>query len=149
VRDVVYAGAIVDDRACWHELEGTSSTGAWFMQFHAGPSGHAFVRDPEDPTCHRFSPCRFGENEATYKTRVKSDVAQGLGAMRSAFDLPAGWQGATFAVPWDDAAQSKTTTEERRQAGRNADGGGRCGPAHWPARSVDRSRFSPPFSRAR
>ena len=31
--------------------------------------------------------------------------------MRSAFDLPAGWQGATFAVPWDDAAQSKTTTE--------------------------------------
>ncbi len=95
----------------WDELEGMSSTGAWFMQFHAGPSGHAFVRDPEEPTCHRFYPCRFGEDEATYKARVKSDVAQGLGAMRSAFDLPAGWQGATFAVPWDDAAQSKTTTE--------------------------------------
>lgn len=95
----------------WDELKGMRSTGAWVMQFHAGPSGHAFVRDADDPTCHRFYPCRFGEDDATYQARVKSDVAQGLGAMRSVFDLPTDWRSTTFAVPWDDAAQSGTTTE--------------------------------------
>ena len=95
----------------WDELEGMRSTGAWDMQFHAGPSGHAFVRDAGDPTCHRFYPCRLGDDELTHQARVKSDVAQGLGAMRSVLDLPAGWRGSTFAVPWDDAAQSRTTTD--------------------------------------
>jgi hypothetical protein len=33
-------------------------------------------------------------------------VAQGLGAIRTAFDLPARWQGLTVAVPWDDAVTS-------------------------------------------
>ena len=95
----------------WDQLEAMRSTGTWVMQFHAGPLGHAFIRDPEFPDCHRFYPCRFGEDDATYEERVKSDVAQGLGAMRSVFDLPAGWRGPTFAVPWDDAAASKTTAE--------------------------------------
>ena len=95
----------------WDELEEMRAAGPWILQFHAGPLGHAFVRDPADPSCHRFYPCRFGEDDATRQARVKSDVAQGLGAMRSAFDLPADWRGSTFAVPWDDAAQSGATTE--------------------------------------
>ena len=79
------------------------------MQFHAGPMGHAFVNDPRDPACHRFYPCRFGEDDATYQARVKSDVAQGLGAMRTVFGLDDDWSGSTFAVPWDDAGTAETT----------------------------------------
>jgi Polysaccharide deacetylase len=85
----------------WDQLEDMRAGGTWIMQFHAGPRGHAFVDDPRDPTCHRFYPCAYGEDADTYRARVKSDVAQGLGAMRTAFGLPAGWQGSTFAVPWD------------------------------------------------
>jgi len=58
------------------------------MQFHGGPMGHAYVNDPAHPACPRYYPCRFGEDDTSYRARVKSDVAQGLGAMRTAFDLP-------------------------------------------------------------
>jgi Polysaccharide deacetylase len=95
----------------WDQLNEMRATGHWIMQFHAGPMGHAYIDNPAYPTCHRYYPCRFGEDDATYQARVKSDVAQGLGAMRSAFDLPPGWRGPTFAVPWDDAAASQTPTE--------------------------------------
>jgi hypothetical protein len=95
----------------WDQLKGMRSTGRWVMQFHAGPMGHAYVDNPAFPTCHHYYPCRFGEDDATYEARVKADVAQGLGAMRSVFDLPHGWRGSTFAVPWDDAAASETSTE--------------------------------------
>jgi len=95
----------------WDQLVEMADGGTWLMQFHAGPRGHAFIDDPAHPDCHRFYPCRFGEDDATYQARVKSDVAQGLGAMRTALDLPAGWQGATFAVPWDDAAMSDAAAE--------------------------------------
>lgn len=93
----------------WDQLEDMRASGRWIVQFHAGPMGHAYVDDPADPTCHRFYPCRFGEDDATYQARVKSDVAQGLGAMRTAFDLPDGWSGSTFAIPWDDAGTAETT----------------------------------------
>jgi hypothetical protein len=92
----------------WDQLEDMRAAGTWIMQFHAGPRGHAHVDDPRDPTCHRFYPCEYGEDADTYRARVKSDVAQGLGAMRTAFSLPDGWQGSTFAVPWDDAVTSDT-----------------------------------------
>ena len=82
--------------------------GHWIMQFHAGPMGHAYIDDPAFSTCHRYYPCRYGQDDATYEARVKSDVAQGLGAMRSIFDLPDHWHGSTFAVPWDDAGSSET-----------------------------------------
>ena len=95
----------------WEQLVEMRSTGRWIMQFHAGPRGHAYVNDPADPTCHRYYPCRFGEDDATYRARVKGDVAQGLGATRTAFGLPEGWHGSTFAVPWDDTAGPMTTTE--------------------------------------
>jgi hypothetical protein len=95
----------------WDQLKAMRASGAWVVQFHAGPRGHAFVRNPRFPDCHHYYPCRFGQDDATYQARVKSDVAQGLGAMRSAFGLAAGWRGATFAVPWDDAARSATTVE--------------------------------------
>jgi hypothetical protein len=93
----------------WDQLKEMRASGRWIVQFHAGPMGHAYVDDPADPTCHHFYPCRLGEDDATYEERVKSDVAQGLGAMRSAFDLPDDWRGSTFAVPWDDAASTETT----------------------------------------
>lgn len=95
----------------WNQLEAMRANGTWIMQFHAGPRGHAFIRDPADPDCHYFYPCRFGEDDATYEARVKSDVAQGLGAMRSIFKLPAGWRGPTFAVPWDEPGQPSATAE--------------------------------------
>jgi hypothetical protein len=95
----------------WDQLEALRASGRWIMQFHAGPMGHAFVNNPADPDCHRFYPCRFGEDDATYQERVKSDVAQGLGAMRTAFGLPDDWRGSTFAVPWDDAAMYEGTAE--------------------------------------
>jgi hypothetical protein len=95
----------------WDELVELEAGGAWIMQFHAGPQGHAYVDDVDFPDCHRFYPCRFGEDDATYEARVKADVAQGLGAMRTVFDLPEGWQGSTFAVPWDDAAMFEGSAE--------------------------------------
>jgi Polysaccharide deacetylase len=95
----------------WDQLRDMRATGAWIMQFHAGPRGHAHIDDPRDPTCHRFYSCRFGEDEATWRERVKSDVAQGLGALRTAFDLPDGWQGSTYAVPWDDTVTSEPTPD--------------------------------------
>jgi Polysaccharide deacetylase len=95
----------------WDQLREMRASGRWIMQFHAGPRGHAYVDDPASPDCHRLYPCRLGDDDATYRARVKSDVAQGLGAMRSVFDLPDEWHGSTFAVPWDDAAGSETTTE--------------------------------------
>jgi len=95
----------------WDELGEMRSTGRWIMQFHAGPMGHAYIDDPAYPQCHHYYPCRFGQDDATYQARVKSDVAQGLGAMRSVFDLPSGWRGPTFAVPWDDAATAETAIE--------------------------------------
>jgi Polysaccharide deacetylase len=95
----------------WDQLEAMRANGTWTMQFHAGPQGHAIIRNPAFPDCHHFYPCRFGEDDATYEARVKADVAQGLGAMRSVFELPAGWRGPTFAVPWDDAGQTKVPTE--------------------------------------
>lgn len=100
----------------WDQLEEMRATGRWVMQFHAGPMGHAYVDDPAYPTCHRFYPCRFGEDDPTYEARVKSDVAQGLGAMRSAFGLSDGWRGPTFAVPWDDAASSEPGSEPETPA---------------------------------
>ncbi len=93
----------------WDQLKAMRSTGVWNMQFHAGPRGHAYVRNPANPTCPYFYACRFGETAAAYKARVKSDVAEGLGAMRSVFGLPAGWRGPTFAMPWD--RRSRATTE--------------------------------------
>jgi hypothetical protein len=89
----------------WDELKRMRSTGLWEMQLHAGPKGHMYVRDPADPGCRSFYACRLGEGETAYRARVKSDVAQGLGAMRSAFGLPDGWRGSSFAVPWDGAAE--------------------------------------------
>lgn len=89
----------------WDQLKAMRSTGLWEMQFHAGPKGHMYVRNPTYPKCHEFYACRFGEDDATYEARVKSDVAQGLGALRSTFDLPAGWRGSTFAAPWHGAAE--------------------------------------------
>jgi hypothetical protein len=100
----------------WDQLEEMRATGRWVMQFHAGPMGHAYVDDPAHPTCHRFYPCRFGEDDPTYEARVKSDVAQGLGAMRSAFGLPDGWRGPTFAVPWDDAASSESESQSESES---------------------------------
>jgi hypothetical protein len=96
----------------WDQLADMAATGHWLVQFHAGPKGHAFVRDPDFPACHRFYPCRFGEDDATYQTRVKTDIAQGLGAIRTSFGLPDDWQSATFAVPWDDVAGPNDTTHE-------------------------------------
>jgi rhodanese-related sulfurtransferase len=95
----------------WDELVPMAEEGPWIMQFHAGPRGHAYIDDAAFPDCHRFYPCRFGEDDATYQERVKSDVAQGLGAMRTAFGLPDDWRGSTFAVPWDDAAMYEGTAE--------------------------------------
>jgi rhodanese-related sulfurtransferase len=89
----------------WDQLKAMRSSGVWEMQFHAGPRGHAYVTDPAHPDCHYFYPCRFGESDEAYRARVKSDVARGLGAMRSIFDLPADWRGATFALPWAGSAE--------------------------------------------
>jgi hypothetical protein len=94
----------------WDELKDMAASGHWVMQFHAGPQGHAYVNNPADPSCHRFYPCRFGQDDAAYEARVKADVAQGLGAIRSTFDLPDGWQGSTMAVPFDDDAASGTAS---------------------------------------
>ena len=92
----------------WDELDEMEAAGSWVMQFHAGPMGHAFIRTPDFPDCHRYYPCRFGEDDETYQARVESDVAQGLGAIRTSFGLPDDWQSPTFAVPWDDAAGPKS-----------------------------------------
>ena len=96
----------------WAQLQDMEASGTWNMQFHAGPQGHAYVNDAAQPDCHRFYPCRFGQDADTYQARVKADVAQGLGAMRSAFDLPDGWQGSTYAVPWDDPASAPGASSE-------------------------------------
>jgi len=96
----------------WDQLQDMKATGMWVMQFHGGPQGHAYVDDPAQPECHRFYPCTLGQDDAAYHERVKADVAQGLGAMRSAFGLPEGWQGSTFAVPWDDASMGTAAPDE-------------------------------------
>ena len=96
----------------WTQLADLAATGHWVAQFHAGPKGHAFIRDPDFPSCHRFYPCRFGEDDETYQARVKTDVAEGLGAIRTSFGLPDDWESATFAVPWDDVAAPNNRTHE-------------------------------------
>jgi Polysaccharide deacetylase len=93
----------------WDQLKAMGATGAWMMQFHAGPLGHAHVRDAANATCHRYYACRFGENDEAHRSRVKADVAMGLGAMRSVFRLSADWRGSTFAVPFDDAGSESAT----------------------------------------
>ena len=92
----------------WDQLKAMRSTGSWVMQFHAGPLGHAYVREDANPTCHRYYTCRFREDDKAYRSRVKADVAGGLGAMRSVFGLPAGWHGSTYAVPFDDVGFEST-----------------------------------------
>jgi Polysaccharide deacetylase len=94
----------------WNQLEAMRASG-WMFQFHAGPLGHGSIQDPSFPDCVRFYPCRFGENDETYRARVRSDVTQGLAAMRTAFGLGPTWRGASFAVPWDDWGQPATTNE--------------------------------------
>lgn len=68
--------------------------------------------EPAAPGRHRFCPCRCGQDAATYQASVKSDVARGLGAVRSAFGLPDGWQGSTYTVPWDDHASAPGASAE-------------------------------------
>jgi hypothetical protein len=86
----------------WTQLQALLASD-WYIQLHAGPSGHAAL---SQSNCPYFYGCRLsGEDEATYQARVRSDIDSGLAALNQRLGVK---ESPTFAVPWDYWGQGST-----------------------------------------
>jgi hypothetical protein len=107
----------------WDGLRTLANEG-WYMQFHAGPCGHAYVTIDSPFNCdydftfkftegpkigHRYYSQTFGQPASVYHARVERDVAIGMEEISTAFRMPESQLYETFAVPWSDYGQPQTS----------------------------------------
>jgi hypothetical protein len=101
--------------ATWAQLKAVQGT--WLPQLHSGPCGHDYMANAPamiHPGCSTglnltsaksdpyYYVNTFGQTEAAYEARVKSDLAAGTADIIKNYGLPSTWTSSTFCVPFGE-----------------------------------------------
>ncbi len=104
-------GLYGSEYAPWKVVSALSGEG-WYLQFHAGKCGHAFLPHAPgacvagldealiDASHYEYYVWSFGQTTQAFETRVQAEIGSGLADLARHAHFPAGWRSDLFAAPF-------------------------------------------------
>ncbi len=104
-------GLYGSEYAPWKVVSALSGEG-WYLQFHAGKCGHAFLplapalcltgldEALVDASHYEYYIWSFGQTTKAFEARIEADIGSGLADLTRHAHFPAGWRSELFAAPF-------------------------------------------------